>query len=266
MFSGLLPSTWNIYVTTASNPDESSWGTYCPPEDSVNGVEINSCLGDLYSVNWMENADEVGMKQTLQEQFKIVQNLTAQSHVMQYGDLSFTSDTIGDYLSESKIKRKHSHRKLPVGDSVKPIDASKKPSSYVSSRDIPLHLAYYRYLRAGVLTPEAKLAREQLRAQLDAREEAEERFTQLAYHLSVNEKTGKMLHTPEHLFNPPTLPIHSGSCVKSAVSALKANGCDYDDFSLQFHAVIVNACRRHQHEENGAKALVAAIEKVCKKE
>lgn len=59
MFDGLLDPSWNIYATTASNPAESSWGTFCPPEDTVDGVEINSCLGDLYSVNWMQvSADE----------------------------------------------------------------------------------------------------------------------------------------------------------------------------------------------------------------
>jgi len=30
MFEGLLNDKLNIYVTTASNAFESSWGTYCP--------------------------------------------------------------------------------------------------------------------------------------------------------------------------------------------------------------------------------------------
>jgi hypothetical protein len=47
------------------------------------------------------------------------------------------------------------------------------------------------------------------------------------------------------------------------VKALKANGCDYDDYSLQFHKVIVNACGRHSSEESGAKALIKAIQQVC---
>jgi len=51
---------------TAANPSESSWGTYCPPDDVVMGVEINSCLGDLFSVNWMEDTDnETTSKVTL---------------------------------------------------------------------------------------------------------------------------------------------------------------------------------------------------------
>jgi legumain len=48
-----LPDNIKIFATTAANASESSWGTYCPPNDIVKGTEINSCLGDLFSVNWM---------------------------------------------------------------------------------------------------------------------------------------------------------------------------------------------------------------------
>jgi len=52
-----LPKNINFYALSASNPTESSWGTYCPPDDVVNGQSIGSCLGDLFSVNWMEDSD-----------------------------------------------------------------------------------------------------------------------------------------------------------------------------------------------------------------
>jgi len=57
MFEGILDATISVYATTAANSEESSWGTYCPPDDAINGTHINSCLGDLYSVNWMEDSD-----------------------------------------------------------------------------------------------------------------------------------------------------------------------------------------------------------------
>jgi len=57
MFDGLLANNINVYATTASNPTESSWAAYCYPDDSVNGTHLNSCLGDLYSVSWMEDTD-----------------------------------------------------------------------------------------------------------------------------------------------------------------------------------------------------------------
>lgn len=33
MFDGILRNDINIYAITAANPDESSWGTYCYPDD-----------------------------------------------------------------------------------------------------------------------------------------------------------------------------------------------------------------------------------------
>ena len=53
MFSGILPNNTNIYALSASSPDESSWGTYCPPDDYINGTDMETCLGDLFSVSWL---------------------------------------------------------------------------------------------------------------------------------------------------------------------------------------------------------------------
>lgn len=55
IFEGLLPTGLNIYATTASNAEESSWGTYCPGEHPSPPPEYETCLGDLYSVAWMED-------------------------------------------------------------------------------------------------------------------------------------------------------------------------------------------------------------------
>lgn len=50
-----LPNNMSIYALSAANPTESSYATYCPPDDKVNGKKIGSCLGDEFSVNWMQN-------------------------------------------------------------------------------------------------------------------------------------------------------------------------------------------------------------------
>ena len=92
MFDKILASDINVYAVTAANPFESSWGTYCPPNDIVQNVEINSCLGDLFSVVWMEATEQENIsKVTLDQQFEIVKNLTDKSHVMRYGDQKFVN-------------------------------------------------------------------------------------------------------------------------------------------------------------------------------
>jgi len=57
MFDKILKPDINVYAVSAANGKESSWGTYCYPDDKVNGKHIGSCLGDLFSVNWMEDLD-----------------------------------------------------------------------------------------------------------------------------------------------------------------------------------------------------------------
>ncbi|TVU00269.1 hypothetical protein EJB05_54311 [Eragrostis curvula] len=55
IFEGLLPADIGVYATTASNAEESSWGTYCPGDELPPPPEFDTCLGDLYSVAWMED-------------------------------------------------------------------------------------------------------------------------------------------------------------------------------------------------------------------
>ena len=67
MFKQILEHDLNIYAVSAANSRESSWGAYCYPDDKVNGKSVGSCLGDLFSVNWMEDADKGKMgTETLQ--------------------------------------------------------------------------------------------------------------------------------------------------------------------------------------------------------
>jgi len=101
-----LPTNLSIYALSAAGPDESSWGTYCPPDDSVNGVEIGSCLGDLFSINWMEDSDAADFtKETLDAQFQAVKTKTTQSAVMQWGDVTFTAEPIGTFLGLGKMRQ-----------------------------------------------------------------------------------------------------------------------------------------------------------------
>lgn len=82
MFEGLLPKDINIYAMTAANAHESSFGTYCYPDDVINGQHLGSCLGDEFSVNWMEDSDENDLhEETLLDQYKVVKKETTESHV-----------------------------------------------------------------------------------------------------------------------------------------------------------------------------------------
>ncbi|KAL6911720.1 hypothetical protein ACP4OV_000525 [Aristida adscensionis] len=102
LFEGLMPGDLNVYVTTASNAEESSWGTYCPGMEPSPPSEYITCLGDLYSVSWMEDSETHNLKEeTIKEQYEVVKERTSSSnsygvgsHVMEYGDKTFKGEKL----------------------------------------------------------------------------------------------------------------------------------------------------------------------------
>lgn len=114
MFENLLHKNLNIYSTTASTPSESSWATYCSPDDKVNGTSIGTCLGDEYSVNWIENADDLikNNKESLLQQFNTISEKTVHSKAQQYGDFSFLNETASDFEGYSQSTKFGIFRKV----------------------------------------------------------------------------------------------------------------------------------------------------------
>merc|ERR1712151_204264 len=141
MFDKLLPKDLNIYATTAANAKESSWGTYCPPFDKVNGVSVESCLGDLYSVSWLEDSDRIAsLNERLGDQFMRVKNETNMSHVMDFGTMTFKwTDHVSEYQAAPKVE---------VDAISDDSDVEAPWRDAVDSRDIELHLARYKFARA----------------------------------------------------------------------------------------------------------------------
>lgn len=100
MFKGILPDNISIYATTAANAGQSSYAYYCGDDAVVNGTDIGSCLGDEYSIHWMENSDDAKMDEfTVGAQFDLVKEQTKMSQCQEYGDVEIKKDTIGEYQS-----------------------------------------------------------------------------------------------------------------------------------------------------------------------
>lgn len=91
-----LTNKENVYAMTASNASLSSWASYCGSDAVVNGVSIGSCLGDLFSTNWMEDTEANNpLSETLKTQYTNVLNLTTASPVQIFGDLNIQSEVVG---------------------------------------------------------------------------------------------------------------------------------------------------------------------------
>jgi legumain len=101
MLEGLLPNNINIYATTASNAEESSYACYYD-------AKRETYLGDLYSVNWMEDSDaEDVTTETLFKQFQVTKQKTTESHVMQYGNLSLgANDHVAEFQGAQMMNNK----------------------------------------------------------------------------------------------------------------------------------------------------------------
>jgi legumain len=144
----MLPEEDHIYVTTASNANESSWATFCPPGgDFVKGTPLNTCLGDVFAVQWLEDDDHQStLSETLEQQFLRVRKQTRTSHVMQYGDKHFVEEPLSTFLGSGVTQTK-----------VAKVGTKAPETTDIPSWDVPMHLAYYRYLRSNKLGDGQKL-------------------------------------------------------------------------------------------------------------
>jgi len=257
MFAGLLPNNTNIYAETASNPDESSWGCYCPGEkvgnltaDSVNGVELESCLGDLYSVNWMERVDAVGIRESLQAQFRAVQNMTDLSHVMQYGDLKWTSNPVGQFIGNLPGKRL-----IKSMTSARDIDMTVAMNSAWNSRDVALNRAQHVYNKRVAEDRYSQATRDalaKLNAVVAGRKLADDVFT--GFINNVNAINPRL--TAETLLAAPAVPIEHDECMVTLDKSYM-DMVGYTQYSIQYARVFINACRQHKNADQLIRALAA---------
>lgn len=249
MFEDILPADINVYATTAANARESSWGWYCPPQDSVNGKRMNSCLGDEYSISWMEIADEQGPAQTLGAQFDQIKARVQKSHVMSYGDLSFLSEPTGCYQGEcSKV----------AATPAKPMsDDEKRLAGGVDSRDIPVHLAYYRYIRADRNNlAEYHAAAAELHQEIEKRTKADKFFHALAERVVGKPNAASLLQAPG-------MTGVCGKCCEQAHEYFRTHCGGYDDYSMKYAKVVTNMCMM-QKNVDASRSIISAMSTMCK--
>lgn len=178
MFSGILDENINIYATTAANPDESSWAYYCHPNDVVNGVHIGSCLGDEYSISWMEDTDSADVcAKTLAQQFTDVQTRTKESHVMEYGFKGFKTEFIGNFhgTCDSKTTVESFLRNMKTKTS------SHEEFARVDARYAKLEYLYNKFMRTHSSEDSTELE-----AELESMRNIEGRFASIRNQINLD--------------------------------------------------------------------------------
>jgi hypothetical protein len=242
MFEGL--STPGVYALSAASPSESSWGTYCGSEAMVDGKDIGSCLGDLFSVNWMEDSDAKDItSESLADQFGIVKTATDKSAVMQWGDLSFQTDKVSEFQGDQAV----------LGSS-KP---SKRTGS-VSARDLDLKRAYDMYAKAKS-SKDRVAAGEELQRVLSEQLEVERAYNRFLEMLYPGD------HEKHHAMRHGNSSAAHRDCEMLTRAQFVEHGKfdSYTGFALQFQRIIVEACA-DQAATGSNKDLSAVARAACK--
>jgi hypothetical protein len=241
MFEGM--STPGVYALSASSPSESSWGTYCGADAMVNGKSINSCLGDLFSVNWMEDSDAEDItSESLADQFGVIKKTTDKSAVMQWGDVSFQTDTVSEFQGD----------KATAGNRME-----YKKTGSVSAREVDLRRAYEMYSKA-TSSKDRVAAGEELQRVLSEQLEVEGAYNRFLEILFPGD------HDKHHAMRHGNSPAAHRDCEMSTREQFVQHGKfdSYTGFALQFQRIIVEACA-DQVATGSNKDLTAAAKMAC---
>lgn len=232
MFSGLLPEDINVFATTASSPDESSYACYY---DDVR----QTYLGDVYSVKWLEDSDSEDLgSETLQKQFTIVKQETTTSAVHEYGNL--TMGTVYALSQFQGYKASQSAR-LPRAH----LDAT-------ASRDVPVAILKRKIQNAFDEDIRTQLQKD-LNQMLRNRMFLKNKVTQIA----------KSLGVPQAVHRKTPLRNLDSACFRQAVDRFNAICFDLarNPYGLGFVRTLATLC--DSSAASRSADIMAALESVC---
>ncbi|KAF0682664.1 Aste57867_25223 [Aphanomyces stellatus] len=225
MFKNLLPADIGVFATTAANDHESSWGTYCPPLGDKVGLHLlGTCLGDLYSVNWLEDSDASDLTtETLQVQYERVKRKTNKSHVLEFGSKEMQDEHVANFLGADDDDADTTTDNTIDDDDATTVDTT------VDVRDIELVTKFYQYLRAPATTRRA-LAHALVRT-IQERDVADAIFPEMEAAV---------------LATVPTRPANADpldDACQRRVNDQVARSCrGYTDYSLKYAATVFSLC------------------------
>ncbi|GER32113.1 vacuolar-processing enzyme [Striga asiatica] len=255
IFEGLLPEDLNIYATTASNAEESSWGTYCPGDIPSPPPEYETCLGDLYSVAWMEDSDIHNLRtETLRQQYQLVKERTANgnsyygSHVMQYGDLKLSLEDLFMYMGTN-----------PANDNYTFVDNNNSLrlsfSKAVNQRDADLVHFWDKFRKAPEGSARKLEAQKQLVEAMAHRTHIDNSI-KLIGKLLFGIKKGPLVLKEVRPAGEPL--VDNWNCLKSLVRTFETHCGSLSQYGMKHMRSIANICNAGVNEEQMAEVSAQA--------
>ncbi|KAI4387509.1 hypothetical protein MLD38_005337 [Melastoma candidum] len=240
MVDGLLPSNIGIYATTASNPNESSWGYYC--DDSV----YNTCLGDLYSIAWMEDSDaHNSASETLERQYKMVRERTNLSHVMQYGNMGMSQQYLATYVGKSE----------PIPSAVSNM-GSMNPASIVNQRDTDLLYYQRKVEKAREGSAEKVAAKRALDEEIAHRAKIDGQMESIAKSMLGERVDAFSIANALRTAGSPV--VDDWDCFKSSVRAYKRHCGQLTSYGRQYTRVLANMCNNGANTQKVESIIIQA--------
>jgi len=186
MFSNADTLPPNMFAVTAADPKEESFATFCPPDDKViseNDRETFSCLGDIFSIDWMLDssfarltAEKVGAQvDRVAKEVKVGRLPQPGSHVSQYGNHTLRNQTLSVFQGPGKSQGKGGTGGSP-----------QRVRTAVSQRDVPLVLAEAKVTRlqasssAAAAAEQLQAAKAELKAVREGRAAADAAYSRVA--------------------------------------------------------------------------------------
>ncbi|KAA0046547.1 vacuolar-processing enzyme gamma-isozyme-like [Cucumis melo var. makuwa] len=243
MFEGVLPENIKIYATTASNATEDSWATYCPKQSHRSPKDYNTCLGDLFSVAWMEDSDKHDLsKETLNQQYHAVRRRTFVdksgygSHVMLYGNKRIGNDFLDTFLGNSPD---YDNYKYSVQSPQTISSLSKLSSNSVSQRDASLIHYQYKFQEAPFGSREKMEAREQLEDEIFKRRHADNSINSIGKLLFGQARSSEILHNVRAQGQSLVDDWH---CFKTFVKIYEKHCNRMSSYGMKYTRAIANIC------------------------
>lgn len=253
IFEGIMPNDLNIYVTTASNAQENSWGTYCPGMDPPPPPEYITCLGDLYSVAWMEDSESHNLKrESVKQQYQSVKKRTSNfnnyamgSHVMQYGDTNITDEKLYLYLGFD-----------PATVNFPPHNGRLEAKmEVVNQRDAELLFMWQMYQRSNHHLERKTHILKQIAETVKHRKHLDGSVDLIGVLLYGPGKGSSVLNS----VRPPGLPlVDDWACLKSMVRVFESQCGSLTQYGMKHMRAFANICNSGVTESSMEEACVAA--------
>ncbi|MED6110163.1 hypothetical protein PIB30_040401 [Stylosanthes scabra] len=255
MFEGILPNNINIYAITASNSTDPSYPAYCPDQDSTANSEYDTCLGDAFSVSWIEDSEKSDRtNETLKQQYKLVRNRTlhwndSSSEVMQYGDKMISNDFLVNYIGANPATLNNRRE-----DNAYFFDA---PTRFVSQRDATLLYLSQKVDTAPESSNEKLEAQKRLARELSQREQVDNNI-KLIVNLLFGEKSGieKITNNVRSAGQPL---VDDWDCFKNYMKSYEKHCGTLSTYGKKYSRTFANICNAGIPREQ----MIAALAKTC---